>query len=130
MPLHVQLTPLPFAPVLKTGFYNGLNDSLSALGKALAPTATGLYNRIVFSLDVCSRTPGAIMHCTCAHCVPCMARASSIHSWPACPYMAGALFAAMTKAAAPVFPFDEHLPFFFVASLSLCALLVSFRFYR
>ena len=37
-------------------------------------------------------------------------------------------FAAMTQAAQPTYPLDEHLPFYFVSALCLVALLLSTRF--
>ena len=55
------------------GFYNGLNDSLSALGRGVAPVITGT------------------------------------------------MFAAMTTSEA-FFPFDEHLPFYFVSFLAVVGL--------
>mmetsp|Transcript_40250 Transcript_40250/g.91143 ORF Transcript_40250/g.91143 Transcript_40250/m.91143 type:complete len:85 (-) Transcript_40250:465-719(-) len=61
------------------GAFNGLNDSLSALGRGLAPVITGT------------------------------------------------MFAAMTTSNAS-FPFDEHLPFYFVSFLSLLAIALSFGF--
>jgi len=82
------------------GFYNGLNDSLSALGKALAPTATG-------SLFAAMTTSQVV------------ANASLINA------TANAL-----RLQEPVFPFDEHLPFFFISSLCLVALFLSFYFYK
>ena len=63
------------------GFYNGLNDSLSALGRGVAPVITGT------------------------------------------------MFAAMTTSEA-FFPFDEHLPFYFISLLSFVAILLSFGFTR
>jgi len=63
------------------GFYNGLNDSLSALGRGVAPVITGT------------------------------------------------MFAAMTTSDA-YFPFDEHLPFYFISLLSFVAILLSFGFAR
>jgi hypothetical protein len=62
------------------GLFNGVNDSLSALGRSLAPTAMG------------------------------------------------SLFAAMTQPPVGGWPWDEHLPFYFVSALCVVAVLISTRF--
>ena len=86
------------------GYWNGLNDSICAAGKAAAPTLTGAM------FAVATRTAG-------------FPNANTTHTGPTSAH-------AGEHASVHSFPFDEHMPFYFVCLLCGIAAIISVQLGR